>query len=305
MLLTGEQGSTKSSFARFLRSLIDPLMAPLRSLPFKEHDLIISANNSAVLAYDNISYLKRHTADALCRVATGSGHAARKLYTDSGEVNLSVSRPVILNGIELHNHFHDLMARCISIDLPRMRKRSGRTEKQLWKRFNKRHPKLLGALLDAVSAALKNYKRTKLKGSPRMADFVKWVVAAEGALPWKKGAFLKYYEVNLLKTEQMTLEADPVAVAIQSLMDDYDRRNGTASKLLEELEGDPQQGSGYVPASTIKSRSWPKSANLLSARNKRAAPLLKEQGIKFKRERESKRRHITLKKVKRKKSRNK
>ena len=136
MLLTGEQGSTKSSFARFSRSLIDPSMAPLRSLPFKEHDMIISANNSAVLAYDNISYLKRHTADALCRIATGSGHAARKLYTDSGEVILSASRPIILNGIELHSHFHDLMARCISLDLPRIRKKKRKTEKQLWKRFN-------------------------------------------------------------------------------------------------------------------------------------------------------------------------
>jgi hypothetical protein len=115
-----------------------------------------------------------------------------------------------------------------------------------------------------------------------MADFAKWVVAAESSLPWKKGTFIKYYRLNLAETEQKSLEADAVALAIQYLMEDVDRWNGTASKLLEELEGDPKQGTGYVPASTIKSGSWPKSANQLSVRIKRAAPLLKEQNIRFK-----------------------
>ena len=240
--------------------------------------------------------MNRHTADALCRIATGSGHSTRKLYTDFGEIILSASRPLILNGIALHNNFHDLMDRCISIDLPRIRKKKRKTEKQLRRRFNKLHPKLLGVLLDAASMALKKYKHTKLKETPRMADFAKWIAAAAKALPFNKKAFIKYYDLNRSETEQLALEADAVALAIQSFMEYYDHWDGTASKLLEELEGN-------VPSSTIKSRAWPKSANQLSARIKRASPLLEAKGIKFKRDRNSKKRYITLKKVKRKKNR--
>jgi hypothetical protein len=158
--------------------------------------------------------------------------------------------------------------------------------------------------LGMMARALKNYKRTKIEGSPRMADFAKWVVAAESVLPWKNGTSLRYYQFNLAESEQKSIEADSVAIAIQSLMEDYDLWKGTASKLLEELEGDPKQGTGFVPVSTIKSRVWPKSANQLSVRIKRAAPLLKEQGIRFKHKRDSKRRLITIKKINRRRGRN-
>jgi hypothetical protein len=43
--------------------------------------------------------------------------------------------------------------------------------------FHKTRPLIVGALLDTVSAALRNYDSTRLERLPRMADFVKWAAA--------------------------------------------------------------------------------------------------------------------------------
>ena len=74
--------------------------APLRSLPREERDLFIAATNGHVLAFDNVSGLPAWLSDALCRLATGAGFAARQLYTDQDEVLFAACRPIILNGIE-------------------------------------------------------------------------------------------------------------------------------------------------------------------------------------------------------------
>jgi hypothetical protein len=57
LCLHGEQGAAKSTGERLLRSLIDPNKAPLRAEPKEPRDLIIAAENAAVIALDNLSKL--------------------------------------------------------------------------------------------------------------------------------------------------------------------------------------------------------------------------------------------------------
>ena len=99
IVLSGEQGSAKSTFSAILRSLLDPNTAPLRALPREDRDLFIAASNGHVLAFDNVSGLPAWISDTLCRLATGGGFAVRQLYTDQDEVLFDAARPVILNGI--------------------------------------------------------------------------------------------------------------------------------------------------------------------------------------------------------------
>src|SRR6266542_1701517 len=73
LVLQGEQGSAKSGTSRLLRALVDPNVVPLRALPRNERELLISAVNGHVLAFDNVSTLPEWMADALCRLATGGG----------------------------------------------------------------------------------------------------------------------------------------------------------------------------------------------------------------------------------------
>src|SRR5262249_50301797 len=71
IVLSGEQGSAKSSFSAILRALLDPNTAPLRALPREDRDLFIAASNGHVLAFDNVSGLPAWISDTLCRLATG------------------------------------------------------------------------------------------------------------------------------------------------------------------------------------------------------------------------------------------
>ena len=86
IVLSGEQGSAKSTFSAILRALLDPNTAPLRALPREDRDLFIAASNGHVLAFDNVSTLSAWLSDTLCRLATGGGFAVRQLYTDQDEI---------------------------------------------------------------------------------------------------------------------------------------------------------------------------------------------------------------------------
>ena len=99
LALDGEQGSGKSTVCRMLRRLVDPNAADLRAMPRNEDDLLIAAINGRVVGLDNVSYIDNDMADALCRLATGAGFGKRTLYSDLGETIVSVSRPILLNGI--------------------------------------------------------------------------------------------------------------------------------------------------------------------------------------------------------------
>ena len=179
LAVNGEQGSAKSSLSTFIRSLVDPNDTALRSLPREDRDLFIAAMNSRVLAFDNISGLPPWLADSLCRLASGSGFAVRQLFSDSDEIRFNGQRPIILNGIEDASGRPDLADRSIFLTLKAIPDEQRRTESEMSAKFDVERPKILGALLDAVSRGLRNLPTTTLARKPRMADFALWASACE------------------------------------------------------------------------------------------------------------------------------
>jgi putative DNA primase/helicase len=55
LAINGEQGAGKSVFSRMIRALVDPSAAPIRAVPKDDRDLVMSAGNSWMLAFDNLS----------------------------------------------------------------------------------------------------------------------------------------------------------------------------------------------------------------------------------------------------------
>jgi len=94
-----------------LRNLIDPSSSQLRTLQKSDRELMISAKNGWVVAYDNLSGVSKDVSDRLCRLSTGAGFSTRGLYTDSEEVIYNASRPIILNGIDDIANRNDLAIR--------------------------------------------------------------------------------------------------------------------------------------------------------------------------------------------------
>jgi hypothetical protein len=271
LVLGGEQGSAKSTVARVLRALIDPHEAPIRSAPREEDDLIVAARGGHVVAFDNLSNLPPLLADAICRLSTGAGFGKRQLYTDGEEVIFAGVRPVILNGIPDLATRPDLADRAIVVTLPPIPDDARRSELEFWSAFEAARPAILGALLDAVVVALRRLTDTCLGRSPRMADFARWVVAAEPALPWSQGAFLAAYSGNRAGAIEATLDADPVADAVCALVAGEPWK-GRASELMPRLA----QG---MPEHVLRSHDWPKDATRLSGRLRRLAPALRKVGI--------------------------
>jgi hypothetical protein len=93
LALAGEQGSAKTVTCKILKALIDPSIAPVRTLPRDERELMIAANNIHTLAFDNVSGLPAWLSDALCRLASGGSLAVRQLYSDDAEVLFEAARP--------------------------------------------------------------------------------------------------------------------------------------------------------------------------------------------------------------------
>lgn len=272
LVLKGEQGSAKSTVAKVLRELVDPYKAPLRSAPLQERDLAVAANNSWVLVFDNISRIPPWLSDGLCRVATGGGFAVRTLYTDSEETVFDYKRPIILNGIDEIVTRHDLLDRCIIINLPVISDEERVDESTFWVEFNKAKGRIFGAILDGAVEGLRNYDRVELETLPRMADFAKWVVASEAALPWPEGGFMESYTGNREEAVDIALDSDCVAVATKQLIDEKDEFEGNATELLDALKE-------HVDEQTYRSKSWPKTARGLSNRVRRSATFLRQKGI--------------------------
>jgi hypothetical protein len=271
VVLSGEQGSAKSTFSAVLRALIDPNAAPLRALPRDDRDLFIAANNAHLLVFDNVSGMPGWLSDALCRLATGGGFATRQLYSDQDETIFDACRPVVLNGIEDVVTRPDLADRAIFLNLHPIPEERRRPEADFWAEFNAERPRLLGALLDAMAEGLRRLPETRLPRLPRMADFALWATACEGAF-WSLGTFMAAYTTNREEVVATVIEADPVAASVRALVDDRTNWHGTASKLLAAL-------SELAGERTMRSREWPETPRALSGRLRRAAPFLRKIGI--------------------------
>src|SRR5262249_54050728 len=144
--------------------------------------------------------------DCLCRLATGGGFATRELYTDADEVLFDSQRPVIITSIEDVADRGDLLDRAVIVRLPAIPEEKRRRESGFWAAAVAALPAILGALLDAVAAGLRNLPGVRLDRLPRMADFAAWVTACEPALGWPPGSFLAAYRGNVADANELALD---------------------------------------------------------------------------------------------------
>jgi hypothetical protein len=271
LAISGEQGSAKTVLSKLLKALIDPNAASVRSLSREERELMIAANNSYLLAFDNLSTLPVWLSDALCRLASGGSFAVRRLYTDDEEVLFKAARPILLNGIEEVISRSDLGDRAIFLTLAPIGEAQRCPESKLWREFEIARPHILGALLDAVVHGLRALGLLHLDRLPRMADFALWAAACETAL-WPAGTFARAYAANRRTAIEGMIEADPVAACVRGLMAERSAWSGSAADLLRaaDFAGDEVWK---------RSAGWPKTPRALAGRLRRVQTFLRTVGI--------------------------
>jgi hypothetical protein len=271
LVLQGEQGTGKSTTSRVLRAFVDPSTVPLRSPPREVRDLLVSAVNNHLVVLDNLSGLNPELSDCLCRFATGGGLDARALFTDMEQVLVDIQRPVLVNGIDDIATRPDLSERSIILNLPVIDATKRRDERTFWAEFEAKRPGIMGALLDALVHALAHESRTHLERKPRMADFAIWATAAESALGWKAGEFMRHFDEMQDEAVADGIDASPVGSTLMDLLGDSDQWIGTPTELLNTLT----ERAGI----RAKSKAWPQSTRGLSSALKRLAPSFRRVGV--------------------------
>lgn len=285
LLLLGEQGTGKSQSSRTLKCFTDPSGVPLRAPPRDDKDLLVAALSSWVLALDNLSGATPQMSDALCRLSTGGGFSARRLYTDADETLIAVQRPVILNGIDDLASRPDLAERCIHLTLPPLRLRA--TEADMAVSFVEDAGPIMAAILDGLTLALRDVSTVNIGALPRMADFAKWAAAGVPGMGFTRDEFVTAYQRNQSDAVALGLESSSVASGIRKIVERTGTWKGTARELLSRLNQDANDGDRHLPG-------WPHSPKGLTTTLRRLAPSLRHVGIECTHTRDSRNQYLTL-----------
>jgi hypothetical protein len=271
LVAKGEQGAGKSTACRVITSLIDPRTSALRGVPREVRDLTAAARNSWLLCFDNLSRLPEDLADAACRLATGGGFGGRELYSDHDEAVFDATRPLVFNAIpDLGAARPDFLDRALIVEFLGLRPEMRRDEAKLWREFSERRPQILGALLDATAAGLRELPHVKLDRPPRLADFALWVSACEQTLGMAPGEVIVACRANGAEARDLALEASPLYEPLSELA--REGFTGTVAELRTRLDS-------MVSDATRRSVRWPKAPSGLGNALRRMASNLRAAGI--------------------------
>ncbi|EFC86143.1 hypothetical protein [Parafrankia sp. EUN1f] len=265
LVLTGEQGTAKSTAARITVCLLDPSPAPLRSAPRDVRQWSVTASASWVVALDNVSGVAPWFSDTLCKAVTGDGMVDRALYTDDDVTVISYRRVLAMTSIDAGDLAGDLAERILPLELTRIDPSRRRTDAEISAAYDAARPAVLAALLDLLCQVLAALPGVRVAELPRMADFARVLAALDTVTGWTT---LPDYTTAAADLAATVVAADPVADAVRRHLADVRVWTGTADALYAQL-----------PAPDPRPRTWPKSARGMSGAVRRVAPALRAQGV--------------------------
>ncbi|MBX3097261.1 MAG: DUF3854 domain-containing protein [Fimbriimonadaceae bacterium] len=271
LAVSGEQGSGKSFGCKLIRSLIDPDVAPNRSIPRDLSALTSAVTWNHVVTLDNVSGVSHQLSDALCCVASGTGFASRQLYTDSEEHVTIARRPIIINGIEDVIGRADLASRTLLIRFKRIGDEGRIPEGQLQCEFEAKQSEILGGILDRVATALAMRGSIKHRTLPRLADLAHWVSASEPEV--SRGRFVDQLFCNRAEQNAVAIESDLLAMAVMEITGSLGEIEASSTELFKILCEREGGAHGRLP------HGWPKSPKALTAALRRLAPILRQVGV--------------------------
>lgn len=289
----GPQGSGKSTRARMILNVVDPVDALGREPGKNERDDTTAASGRFLPSWDNIGNVSAATSDWLCRIVTGVEIGRRALYTDDDLRVSTLRRSGVATSIVLPFGLGpDALERLVLLELERVAERDRRPESELWAEFERFHGRILGALLDDVAGVLVHLHEAQHAGHalPRMADYALIlhaldVHADEDDLDGYAAVYTR--SVRGVLADRAT--ADPLTAALLKQV----KRNGgewsvLAETLLRAIEADRPDDPRAA---------WPTSASSLSAALMKNHETLRAAGLEVERKRTKKGSHITLRAV--------
>lgn len=264
MLLGGLHGTGKTTAAALVAGLFDPCTAENHNVPRDPEAWAMAANGSWGVVVDNVSTIPEWWSDALCKAVTGAGWVRRAHYENYALSVLTFRRVVVLTSIDAGALRGDLGDRLLIVDLEPIPPARRRDERSLRADYAAQRPALLGAVLDLVSAVLRELPTVELASLPRMADFARILAAVDRVLDSEA---LPLYLTQRDRIAEDVVAADPFGEAVASLARDGEWA-GTAGELLAKLTPDGKRPDG-----------WPRTPHGTAGRLKRLIPALAGTGV--------------------------
>lgn len=203
-VITGTQGSGKSTAARLFKMILDPGTTTLTVIPRKHEDLDLLLMRHAFLALDNLSNLPPSVADTLSAVITGAKLQRRKLHSDDELLTIHADLTLCFTSINSLSDRPDFLERTLRIQLDRIEAVDRRADDELDVTFTAALPEILGGLLSILAKGLELRPSYRPPHLPRLAAFAG--LAAAIAEAQEEGAGERYLNDFFLNQGAQHLE---------------------------------------------------------------------------------------------------
>lgn len=279
LVLTGVQGSAKTTASRYLRRLIDPSSYRPLAPPANERELAVQLADCYMMVYDNVSNLNP-IADGLCRAVTGDTIVHRKLYTDSEAVVFRYRPLIAVNGIDIPITQPDLLDRCLTISLPAVPAGRRKLEREADAEFEAARPRILGACLRIVAevTAIPVHHPADL---PRLADWAAYGAEVAQRLGVAPERFLDHYRGNASRNREHAVESNLFVSLVCDLVVENAHPDWEVRPM--DLLAMASMRAGEIGADPRRDPKWPGDEGWVTKRLRASEVDLQELGISFER----------------------
>lgn len=277
LIMTGPQGTAKSTTFRYLRSIIDPSSQQALAPPRSQNDLNVVLNDTYFAPFDNVSNLTT-LADPLCRVVTGESVSQRKLYTDESTVSFNYQRLIAVNGVDIPVTQPDLLDRVLWLALQPISPERRKPESVTNAAFEQVRPAIIGGCLNTIARVLQQspYQGERL---PRLADWAATGALIAAELGCSPEAFLTAYDATIQENREFALQDRAFISITRELVLENAKPNWTVRPcdlLIMATDRAKQYQLSYK-----REPSWPANQVWVTRRLNQSATDLQSAGITF------------------------
>jgi hypothetical protein len=275
-MITGQQGSGKTTLAKRLVDMTDPDVASVTStLPREASNMFAVVAGRSVVTIDNASGLTKDTSDTLCALASGNAYAGRKLYTNAERSILRAKASVIFTSVLSDIvKMPDLSQRTLRFEPSPITSSTRRSEREMDAAWANDLPQIMGAMYNALVGMLgllPGVSADVASGSldtPRLQDAAIAAEAFARAVGWPDGLCMQALLANEVSSAARLLEDNPVAWRIRWIVQNSPTGEwkGSMTELAAAVESVPVFSAPPWDRSRVKfkgqyDRLWPSIEN--------------------------------------------